>query len=87
MSVARVPSLFISNSNTPRLSDLLDLRGKGDMRTREEVEARFQRLASWALGYTVVLDDTIEDPTATAMLVILRECLHHLGYEAVERIN
>ncbi len=71
----------------PGLCALLSLSEAGDARTREQVEACFQRLASWALGYPAASGQAIEDPTDTAQLVILRECLHHLGYMVVERIQ
>lgn len=47
---------------------------------RDLVEAQFQRLASTSLGYPGFVGGTA---LAAARLLILRECMHHLGYEAV----
>lgn len=67
------------------LSDLLGLHLNGERCTRDVVEARFQHLASLSLGYPVTREDSISAPVLAAMLVILRECMHHLGFEAVMR--
>jgi len=48
--------------------------------TLEDVEARFQRLASASLGHPGALATMPLGPEAAAALVILRECMHHLGY-------
>ena len=48
--------------------------------TLEDIEARFQRLASASLGHPGALATMPIGPEATAALVILRECMHHLGY-------
>lgn len=69
----------------PQLHTLLDLRAEGDRVTRDEVEARFQRLASASLGHPGLREGLPAGPAAAAALLILRECLHHLGYEGVLR--
>jgi hypothetical protein len=48
--------------------------------TIEEVEARFQRLASASLGHPGALADSPLSSEAAAALLILRECMHHLGF-------
>jgi len=48
--------------------------------TIDEVEARFQRLASASLGHPGALADGPLSPGAAAALLILRECMHHLGF-------
>jgi hypothetical protein len=48
---------------------------------REAVEALFQRLASRALGTPVPATDLPHGRDVAAALVILRECMHHLGFE------
>ena len=51
--------------------------------TRDEVEALFQRLASAALGHPGALAGLPLGRAAAAALLILRECMHHLGYNAI----
>jgi len=48
--------------------------------TLEDIEARLQRLASASLGHPGALATMPIGPEAAAALVILRECMHHLGY-------
>ncbi len=69
----------------PLLLDLLGLSVHGATCSREAVEAQFQRLASSSLGYRLAPLEPASHPLAAAQLVILRECLHHLGFEAVMR--
>lgn len=59
---------------------------RGETRvTRDEVEARFEGLARLALGRPVrpPWQDGVLSREAAAALLILRELMHHLGYEAV----
>ena len=51
--------------------------------TLDQVEALFQRLASASLGDPSALADTPIRGRAAAALLILRECMHHLGYVSV----
>lgn len=67
----------------PRLLKKLGLYAEGERMTRNQLEARFQRLASISLGHPRTLDDPSPEPMAFAMLVILRECMHHLGYDGL----
>ena len=68
----------------PQVHALLGLRAHGDRVTRDEVELRFQRMASASLGYRGSGDGLTADP-APAALLILRECMQHLGYAGVQR--
>lgn len=71
--------------DAPLLLGILDLQAEGDHLGREGVEAIFQRLASASLGQTGLLAGLPPDRDAAAALLILRECMHHLGFEAVRR--
>ncbi len=51
--------------------------------TLAEVEALFQRMAAISLGSPVRSTDQAFTRSASAALLILRECMHHLGYPAV----
>ncbi|MBS0468497.1 MAG: hypothetical protein JSS31_00175 [Proteobacteria bacterium] len=73
-------------SSDPRLHALLGLTVDGARLAREDVEDRFQRLASATLGLGAVADRSVGRDAAAALL-ILRECMHHLGYEAVRRVR
>lgn len=66
--------------DAPMWFEKLGLDAEGERMTRDQLEARFQRLASISLGYPRALDDPPSEPMASALLVILRECMHHLGY-------
>jgi len=70
-------TLVISNDIRKLLPGLLP---NGTATTLEEVEARFQRLASASLGYPGALANMPLGPQAAAALLILRECMHHLGF-------
>lgn len=62
------------------LFEQLQLHAVGERMTRDQLEARFQRLASISLGHPRARDDPPTEPMAAALLLILRECMHHLGY-------
>src|SRR5690606_34286376 len=51
--------------------------------TLAEVEALFQRLAAVSLGSPGGFSDPAFTRRAAAALLILQECMHHLGYRAV----
>ena len=51
--------------------------------TRDAVEALFQRLASRSLGTPVAVAELPLDRDLAAALLILRECMHHLGFDRV----
>ncbi len=61
----------------------LGLVSTGGIASRDEVERAFQRLASVALGQLQTKGTTPLDREQAATLLILRECMHHLGYEGV----
>lgn len=56
----------------------------GGPASRTAVEDRFQRLASAALGHPAALASLPGDGASAATLVIVREAMHHLGYEHAE---
>jgi len=70
-------TLVIDDEVRRRLPGLLP---DGTATTLEDIEARFQRLASASLGHPGALATMPLGPEAAAALVILRECMHHLGY-------
>ena len=59
------------------------LHGDGSRLTRDEVEALFQRMASVSLGNPGAQGDLPTGNRTRAALLLLRECMHHLGFEAV----
>lgn len=67
----------------PLLFEKLGIDAEDERIPRDQVEARFQRLASVSLGHPRAQADPPSDPLAAAVLVILRECLHHLGYSGL----
>ena len=69
----------------PQLHALLGLTVAEDRVTRDEVEARFQRMALASLGHPGLRDGLPADRIAAAALLILRECMHQMGYEGVVR--
>lgn len=64
---------------------LLALPGldEGAALTRDAVEALFQRLASRSLGTPVAAAELRHGRDIAADLLILRECMHHLGFDRV----
>lgn len=69
--------------DSPMLFGQLRLNAVGERMTRDQLEARFQRLASISLGHARAQDDPPTEPMAAALLLILRECMHHLGYSGL----
>lgn len=59
------------------------LQNGGSRLTRDEVEALFQQMASVSLGNPGALGDLPPSRQACATLLLLRECMHHLGFAAV----
>jgi len=59
----------------------LDAQGAG--LTRDAVEALFQRLASRAIGMPIAAAELPHGRDIAAALLILRECMHHLGFDRV----
>jgi exopolyphosphatase/pppGpp-phosphohydrolase len=68
----------------PLLLALPGLDRPGASLPRDAVESLFQRLASASLGHPSALAGLANDGEAAAALVILRECMHHLGFDAVQ---
>lgn len=52
--------------------------------SREQVETLFQRLASASLGHPTAAAGLPDDSEAYARLLILRELMHHLHFDAVQ---
>ncbi len=50
---------------------------------RDAVEALFQRLASRSLGTPVTASELPSGHDFAAALLVLRECMHHLGFDGV----
>lgn len=67
----------------PLLRALPGLGRPGSTLGRDAVEALFQRLASRALGTPVAVAELPNGGAIAAALLILRECMHHLGFERV----
>jgi exopolyphosphatase/pppGpp-phosphohydrolase len=51
--------------------------------SRDEVEATFDRLAAASQGQPGALAGLPTDRSAAAALLILRECMHHLGFDGI----
>lgn len=71
-------------SNTPLLQSLPGLAGAGSVLSREEVELLFGRLADAASGPSAALGDLPADRETAAALLILRETMHHLGFDHIQ---
>ena len=59
------------------------LDGSGPSLTRADVESLFQRLASRALGMPASAGESPHSREVTAAIIILRECMHHLGFDRI----
>jgi hypothetical protein len=68
------------------LQALPGLGAPGSGLTRDSVEALFQRLASRALGTPVAATELPHGRDIAAALLILRECMHHLGFDRVGEV-
>jgi len=69
------------------LRALPGLERDGAVLARDAVEALFQRLASAALGHPSALAGMPMGADVAAALLILREIMHHLGYDAVRVVG
>jgi hypothetical protein len=67
----------------PTLRKLPGLEPVGATLSRDAIEALFQQLASIALGMPNPGAAVIADRGVAAALLIVRECMHHLGFESV----
>ena len=59
----------------------------GRTMTRDAVEQMFQRLASASFGHPGALAGLPAGREAAAVLLILREIMHHLGYESITAVD
>jgi exopolyphosphatase/pppGpp-phosphohydrolase len=67
-------------------TDLLSLPGlaaQGASLTRDDVEALFQQLAARAVCPAAATSGLPHGRDVAAALLILRECMHHLGFDRV----
>lgn len=67
----------------PVLCQLAGLDIVGNILGRDAIEALFQQLASIALSMPAPRSLTFTDRDSAAALLILRECMHHLGFDAI----
>jgi hypothetical protein len=52
---------------------------------RQAIEREYQWLAARSMGVPSARDRVFDAPSGDALVLILRECLHHLGLDAVHR--
>lgn len=65
-------------------ADGAPLAALAQARTRDELEALFNRAAAIAQGRPASSDPALADPETVAALVILREVMHHLGFTQLQ---
>ncbi|MEZ5650923.1 MAG: hypothetical protein R3E87_10290 [Burkholderiaceae bacterium] len=73
------------STDDPVLHALLGMHSDGERRDRDEVEGLFGRFAAASQARSVASLGSPFDRKAAAVLLILRECMHHLGFEGVRR--
>lgn len=73
-------ALVISDTELLRLPGLA---AQGASLTRNDVEALFQQLAARAVCPAAVTSGLPDGRDVAAALLILRECMHHLGFDRV----
>jgi exopolyphosphatase/pppGpp-phosphohydrolase len=66
------------------LRSLPGLAREGGSLSIDEVESLFQRLALAASGRSTALDGIPADRETAAALLVLRETMHHLGFDRVQ---
>lgn len=52
-----------------------------------QIEREYQSLAARSMGVPSARDRVFDDPAGDALALILRECLHHLGLDAVHLLD
>lgn len=72
-------------TNAPSLAALPGLRAQGEILARDEVEVLFQRLSSASMRHAGAGVHPLYTRQTAAALLILRECMHHLAYDALRR--
>ena len=71
-------------TSEPLLASLPGLNTAGSCLSRDEVELLFEHLASAAFaGHQPVASVAPTSGPPAAALLILRECMHHLGFETI----
>jgi hypothetical protein len=58
-----------------------------EVRTREELEARFERAAAIAFGRPGSSDPELTDAGVVATVLVLREVMHHLGFTRLQLLR
>lgn len=80
-------ALYTKDLSARGIAGLADLRGEGRvMLGRSQMEAVFGRLAALSMGRPVSSDTIPVDASFSASLLILREVMHHLGFEYISII-
>lgn len=74
-------------TSEPTLRQLPGLGAVGATLSRDAIEALFQELASIALGMPDPHEPTVTGRDRAASLLILRECMHHLGFDSVRIVH
>ena len=80
-AVVGSPALYATDE---RVADMARLLGSPAELTLEQVERLFNQLAARAEGRPASQVDIPDDAEFAATLLILREFMHHLGFEAVQ---
>jgi exopolyphosphatase/pppGpp-phosphohydrolase len=83
LHIASAGSDWLVTADTLLLA-LPGLGPQGGSLTRDAVELLFQRLASRALGTPVPAAELPHGREIAAALLILRECMHHLGFSGID---
>ncbi|MFM9899848.1 MAG: hypothetical protein ACKVOT_02440 [Polaromonas sp.] len=78
------PTLYATDD---RVADMAVLLGSPAALTLEQVERPFNQLAARAEGRPASQLDIPDTPEFAATLLILREFMHHLGFEAVQVVR
>lgn len=70
-------------TNAPWLAALPEFHAQGGILSRDAVEALFRRLSTASLHRAGSAVDPLLARHTAAALLILRECMHHLGYDVL----
>lgn len=77
-------ALYTADAGIRQIAIACGLEAQPEMLlTLEELEHTFHRFAAIALGRPASQDDLPTDPAFAATLLILRECLQHLGFDRI----
>ena len=77
-------ALYTADSGIRQVAIASGLEAQPEMLlTLDALENTFQRLVALSLGRPASEDDLSDDPAFAATLLILRECLQHLGFDRI----